>query len=52
VSEVNWLPAAVADIERLHAFLHGKNPQAAARAAASILGAARMLETALLLDDP
>ena len=40
-----WLPEAVADIERLHRFLHDKNPRAVADAALCIQAAARRLET-------
>lgn len=41
---VRWLPEALSDIERLHLFLHDKNPEAAARAAAVILKGAMMLK--------
>ncbi|MFZ5484799.1 MAG: type II toxin-antitoxin system RelE/ParE family toxin [Pseudomonadota bacterium] len=43
--EVVWLPEALADIERLHAFLNDKNPQAARNAILCIQAAARQLET-------
>ena len=35
--QIKCLPEALADIERLHAFLHEKSPDAAARAAKAIL---------------
>ena len=38
--QIKWLPEALADIERLHAFLHEKSPDAAARAAKAILDGA------------
>jgi len=44
LSEVKWLPAALADIERLHSFLYDKSPEAAARAAESIFQGARLLK--------
>ena len=43
--EIKWLPEALADIERLYVFLKDKNPEAAARAAQTILSAARQLRT-------
>jgi plasmid stabilization system protein ParE len=45
VSKIKWLPEALADVERLHAFLKNKNPQAAARAARAILEGAELLKT-------
>lgn len=45
MSEVKWLPEALAEIERLHAFLHEKNPDAASRAAKTILNGAALLMT-------
>ena len=30
--QIKWLPDALADVERLHAFLHEKKPDAVARA--------------------
>ncbi|MDD4880420.1 MAG: type II toxin-antitoxin system RelE/ParE family toxin [Gallionellaceae bacterium] len=45
MSEVIWLPEALADIERLYAFLTDKNPQAARNAILCIQAAARQLET-------
>lgn len=47
MSEVKWLPDALADIERLYAFLRDKNQDAAARAAATILEGAKLLENSL-----
>ena len=38
--QVKWLPEALADVERLHAFLYEKSPDAAARAAKTILDGA------------
>ncbi len=43
---VLWLPEALEDVERLHAFLQEKSPSAASRAAQTILDGARLLETA------
>ncbi|NTW69836.1 MAG: type II toxin-antitoxin system RelE/ParE family toxin [Chlorobiaceae bacterium] len=43
--QIDWLPEALADVERLHAFLHEKNPVAAARAAKAILEGAGMLKS-------
>ena len=37
MSQIKWLPEALADIERLYIFLHDKNPQAAMRTAKAIL---------------
>ncbi len=45
MSKIKWLPEALADVERLHAFLKDKNPQAAARAARAILEGAELLKT-------
>jgi plasmid stabilization system protein ParE len=45
VPEVKWLPEALADVERLHAFLHEKSPDAAARAARVILDGAGLLQS-------
>ncbi len=42
---VKWLPEALADIERLHAFLQKKSPDAAARAAKAILNGAELLKS-------
>ena len=43
--EVIWLPHALRDVDRLYRFLLEKNPHAAQNAAASILNAAKPLET-------
>lgn len=43
MSKIKWLREALADVERLHAFLKDKNPQAAARAARAILEGAELL---------
>lgn len=45
VSQVVWLPEALEDIERLHAFLADKNPQAARNAMLCIQAAGRQLES-------
>jgi plasmid stabilization system protein ParE len=45
VPEIKWLPEAIADIERLHAFLHEKSPGAASRAAKAILEGANFLKS-------
>lgn len=41
---VKWLPEALDDIKRLHAWLKDKDGQAAARAAACILQGAQLLK--------
>ncbi len=41
--QLKWLPEALADVERLHAFLLEKSPDAAARAAKVILDGAGFL---------
>ena len=41
--EVRWLPEALADLDRLFAFLQEKNSEAAARAALAILQGAESL---------
>lgn len=43
--QIKWLPDALADVERLHAFLHEKSPDAAARAARVILDGAGLLKS-------
>jgi plasmid stabilization system protein ParE len=43
MSEVIWLPEAMADLERQFAFLNEKNPDAASRAVRSITAAAGSL---------
>jgi plasmid stabilization system protein ParE len=45
VPEIKWLPEALADVERLHAFLRDKSPDAAARAAKTILEGANALKS-------
>ena len=40
---LKWLPEALQDIKRLHGFIAEKSPEAAARAAASILAGADAL---------
>lgn len=42
---VKWLPEALYDIERLHSHLNNKDPEAAARAAKTILEAANILQS-------
>lgn len=44
VSQVVWLPEALQDIQRLHAFLADKNPAAAHNAVLCIQAAGRQLE--------
>lgn len=41
---VSWLPEALDDVARLHAFLHDKSPKAAARLAANLLEGANQLQ--------
>lgn len=41
---LKWLPEALADLQRLHAWLQPKSPSAARRAALTILEAAARLE--------
>lgn len=45
MTTVKWLPGAVADIERLHSFLNEKSPEAATRAARTILKGVIQLKT-------
>jgi plasmid stabilization system protein ParE len=45
VVSVKFLPQALADIERLYAFLDSKSPEAAAKAAAIILDGAKLLQS-------
>src|SRR5277367_6081508 len=45
LSEIKWLPEAIADIERLHDFLKCKNPDGAARAAKAVLEGADLLKS-------
>ena len=42
---VRWTDEAIVDLERLHSFLLGQNPEAAARAGERILSAACKLES-------
>lgn len=44
MNQVKWLPEALDDVERLHAFLCEKSPDAATRAAQAILDGARLLQ--------
>ncbi len=46
MTAVRWLPEAVADLERLHAFLHERSSEAAARLAGALLSGTRALESA------
>ncbi len=43
MSEVVWLPEALADVARLRAFLEDKSPSAAARAAQTLRDGAKLL---------
>ena len=43
--QIKWLPEALADVERLHAFLYEKSPDAAARASKAILDGASFLQS-------
>jgi plasmid stabilization system protein ParE len=45
MSRLIWLPTALEDTARLHAFLKRKNPDAAMRAVAAIRRGVRILET-------
>jgi plasmid stabilization system protein ParE len=45
VPTLRWLPEALDDLQRLHAFLAKMSPAAAGRAAAAILDGADWLET-------
>ncbi|TLU88313.1 MAG: type II toxin-antitoxin system RelE/ParE family toxin [Chlorobium sp.] len=45
MSQIKWLPDALADVERLYAFLYEKKPDAAARAARVILDGAGLLKS-------
>lgn len=46
MAAVKWLPEALADLDRLFDFLREKSPQAAARAARTILDGANLLADA------
>lgn len=43
MAAIKWLPEVLADLERLFAFLNEQNPEAAARAARTILDGAELL---------
>jgi plasmid stabilization system protein ParE len=43
VADVIWSPNALEDVQRLHRFLHGKNPHAASRAVGALRQGARSL---------
>ena len=45
MSQIKWLPEALADVERLYTFLYEKSPAAAARAAKAILDGAGFLKS-------
>ena len=45
MSDIKWLPDALADIQRLDAFLRNKNPKAADRAIRVIMEGADLLKT-------
>ncbi len=49
---VRWTDEAIVDLERLHSFLLGQNPKAAARAGEKILSAAYTLESTPGLGGP
>lgn len=46
MATITWLPEALGDLERLFAFLREKSPDAAARAARTILDGAELLADA------
>ncbi len=52
MSEIIWLPEALADIERLYQFIHEKNPEAAKRAAEALLQGAELLKITPLAGRP
>jgi plasmid stabilization system protein ParE len=52
MANVTWLPEAIADIQRLHAFLKDKNPHAAMRAALVINAGAEILKGVLHAGKP
>lgn len=52
MNQLKWLPAAIEDVQRLHAFIAEKNPRAAARAVAAILSGAEGLLTSPRLGRP
>ena len=45
MSQIKWLPEALADVERLYTFLYEKSPCAAARSAKTILYGAGFLKS-------
>ena len=45
MSEIKWLPEALADFERLHEFVRLQSSDAAARAAQALLDGAQLLRT-------
>lgn len=45
MAELSWLPEALSDIGRLHAFLAEKSPDAARRLAAALLEGAEQVRT-------
>ena len=45
VPSLKWTPQALADVERLHRFLAGKNPDAARRAVQTIRAGVKILST-------
>ncbi|HEX7259367.1 MAG TPA: type II toxin-antitoxin system RelE/ParE family toxin [Candidatus Saccharimonadia bacterium] len=52
MASVKWLPEALDDVERLYYFLRDKSPQAAMRAANSILQGAILLKATPRLGRP
>jgi len=52
MAEVKWLPEALDDLERLYQFLYVKNPDSASRAAAIVLGGAKLLKTSPRIGKP
>ncbi len=50
--QVKWLPEALADFERLHEFLHSQSPDAATRAAQTLLDGAQLLQSSPALGRP
>lgn len=49
---IKWLPEALVDVERLHAFIREKSPDAAARVAGAILQGSQLLEDSPQLGRP
>lgn len=52
MSQIKWLPEALDDVQRLHSFLHEKSPEAAARAAKTIVDGANLLKVSPQLGRP